>query len=301
MVTMAKFGRSARRLRGEKPKAGLPIKHLILGATILVIVVYVSGFIAVVQRMDANNPDLVPPPKVKKMVSDALQHQTPPKEKVQISDITIGYAVTITGCGSDPITEGAAVLKHAVHLVSSQGTKGGRYNYQMYAIYHPDGEACALPLKDLGFTLLKRETPVAVKDIQGDFLREKIEKNGCCGEKELVKLEAYTLIQHPIVVHLDLDVLILKPMDALFDWMLVDPQQQLVNYDTTGIPIMWPKMEVPPTPNAFFTRDCKSNVHESCKRHLENCPFLWHAKKEEDPYSQLLSLSLTFVHFLSLR
>ena len=260
MVTMAKFGQSARRLRGEKAKAGLPIKHLILGATILVIVVYVSGFLAVVQRMDANNPDPAPPPNVKKMVPDALQHQTPPKEKVQISDITIGYAVTITGCGSDPITEGAAVLKHAVHLVSSQGTKGGRYNYQMYAIYHPDGEACALPLKDLGYTLLKRETPVAVKDIQGDFLREKIEKNGCCGEKELVKLEAYTLIQHPIVVHLDLDVLILKPMDALFDWMLVDPQQLLVNYDTTGIPIMWPEMQVPPTPNAFFTRDCKSDV-----------------------------------------
>jgi hypothetical protein len=192
------------------------------------------------------------------VVRNALQQQhKPPERKVQISDITIGYAVTITGCGSDPISEGAAVLKHAIHLVSSQGNKGGRYNYKMYAIYHPDGEACALPLQDLGYTLLKRDTPVAVKDIQGDYLREKIEKNGCCGEKELVKLEAYTLIQHPIVVHLDLDVLILKPMDALFDWMLVDPQQLLVHYDTTGIPIMWPKLEEPPKPNAFFTRDCK--------------------------------------------
>jgi hypothetical protein len=254
MVTMARFGRPPRRLRGEKAKGGLPIKHLILGATILVMVVYVSGFLAVVQHIN-ENPNPVPP-KVKLVPPDAL-HLTPPERKVQISDITIGYAVTITGCGSDPITEGAAVLKHAIHLASSQGNKGGRYNYQMYAIYHPDGEACALPLKDLGFTLLKRETPVAVKDIQGDFLRGKIEKNGCCGEKELVKLEAYTLIQHPIVVHLDLDVLILKPMDAIFDWMLVEPQQLLVHYDTTEIPIMWPELEVPPTPNAFFTRDCK--------------------------------------------
>jgi hypothetical protein len=252
---MARFSRSSRRLRGEKPKGGLPIKHIILGATIFVIVVYVSGFLAFVQHSDEHsNPA---PRNVQVVRKDLQQQHKPPERKVQISDITIGYAVTITGCGSDPISEGAAVLKHAIHLVSSQGNKGGRYNYQMYAIYHPDGEACALPLQDLGYTLLKRETPVAVKDIQGDFLREKIEKNGCCGEKELVKLEAYTLIQHPIVVHLDLDVLILKPMDALFDWMLVDPQQLLVHYDTTGIPIMWPKLEEPPKPNAFFTRDCK--------------------------------------------
>jgi hypothetical protein len=251
---MARFSRqSPRRLRGEKPKSGLSIKRMIMGATFFVIVVY-AEFLAFFQHID-ENPN--PAPRNVQMMRNALQQQKPPERKVQISDITIAYAVTITGCGSDPVSEGAAVLKHAIHLVSSQGNKGGRYNYKMYAIYHPDGEACALPLQDLGYTLLKRDTPVAVKDIQGDYLREKIEKNGCCGEKELVKLEAYTLIQHPIVVHLDLDVLIMKPMDALFDWMLVEPQQSLVHYDTTGIPIMWPKLEVPPKPNAFFTRDCK--------------------------------------------
>lgn len=87
---------------------------------------------------------------------------------------TIGWAVTITGCGSDPITEGAAVLKHAIHLTSIHGNLGGRYDYKMYAIYHPDGEACALTLKDLGYELIQRETPVAVKDIEGKFLRETI-------------------------------------------------------------------------------------------------------------------------------
>eukprot|EP00980_Cylindrotheca_fusiformis_P003981 scaffold874_cov126-Cylindrotheca_fusiformis.AAC.14 len=169
------------------------------------------------------------------------------------SDVaTIGWAVTITGCGSDPITEGAAVLKHAVHLTSVHGTMGGRYDYKMYAIYHPDGEACALTLKDLGFELLKRETPVAVKDIQGKFLREKIEKNGCCGEKELVKLEAYTLTDHPVVVHLDLDVVVLKPMDALFDLMLEESKEER---DTTNVPIMWPDLPLPEKVNAFFTRD----------------------------------------------
>ena len=38
----------------------------------------------------------------------------------------IGYAVSVTGCGSDPLEEGAAVLKHSIHLTSIHGTKGGR-------------------------------------------------------------------------------------------------------------------------------------------------------------------------------
>ena len=170
------------------------------------------------------------------------------------SKATIGWAVTITGCGKDPITEGAAILKHAINLQSVHGKLGGRYDYKMYAIYHPDGYECASTLIDLGYTLVERQTPVAVKDIQGDFLRQNIEKNGCCGEKELVKLEAYTLIDHPIVVHLDLDVLVLKPMDALFDWMLSSNPN---SHDTSNVPIMWPELPKPSQVNAFFTRDCK--------------------------------------------
>lgn len=79
------------------------------------------------------------------------------------------------------------------------------------------------------------------------------EKNGCCGEKELVKLEAYTLTDHPVVVHMDLDVVVLKPMDALFDVML----DSTTDRDTSKVPIMWPDLPLPEKVNAFFTRDCK--------------------------------------------
>jgi hypothetical protein len=166
----------------------------------------------------------------------------------------IGYAVSVTGCGSDPITEGGAVLKHSVHLTSIHGNMGGKYDYKFYAIYHPDAEECALALKNLGYEMVKRDTPVAVEDIKGDFLRSRIHRNGCCGEKELIKLEAYTLTDHPIVVHLDLDVLILKPMDAIFDLMLAEKPSTL---NVSGVPIMWPDAPVPQRINAFFTRDCE--------------------------------------------
>jgi len=165
----------------------------------------------------------------------------------------IAYAVSVTGCGSDPITEGAAVLKHSIHRASIQNAGNddsvGRYDYKMYAIYHPNARSCAMPLEKLGYTLLERETPVAVKDIKGDFLRKKIVNNGCCGEKELIKLEAYTLTDHPIVVHLDLDTLVLKPMDALFDLMLG------TRLDASGMDIMWPDEPLPKQIDAYFTRD----------------------------------------------
>ena len=96
--------------------------------------------------------------------------------------ITIGFASTVTGCGVEPFTEGGAVLKHSIHRASIHGTLGGRYDYKMYVIYHPNATDCTLPLADLGFELIKRDTPVNVSDIGGDFLRERIVRNGCCGE-----------------------------------------------------------------------------------------------------------------------
>jgi hypothetical protein len=71
----------------------------------------------------------------------------------------------------------------------------------------------------------------------------------CCGEKELIKLEAYTLVDHPVVVHLDLDTLVLKPLDDLFDVMLG------IAADTSKLDVMWKDIPIPEQVNAFLTRD----------------------------------------------
>jgi hypothetical protein len=176
------------------------------------------------------------------------------KSKSVVSKGTIGFAISVTGCGSDPITEGAAVLKHSIHRASIHGDMGGQYDYAMYAIYHPAAADCALPLLALDYHMLKRDTPVAVDEIQGDFLRTKIESNGCCGEKELIKLEAYAITQHDIVVHLDLDVLVLKPMDDLFDVMMHPTDATAVAKLKTSL--MESDQSLPDGPiNAFFTMD----------------------------------------------
>jgi alpha-N-acetylglucosamine transferase len=69
---------------------------------------------------------------------------------------------------------------------------------------------------------------------------------GCCGEKEFLKLYSYTLTDYPIVVHLDLDSLVLQPFDDLFDSML--------NGDNGALPVMHNK-SVPEKIHAFYTKD----------------------------------------------
>lgn len=185
------------------------------------------------------------------------------KDAPSIGQATIAFAVSVTGCGSDPITEGAAVLGHSIHQSSIRNTKGtGRYDYALFAIYHPDARACAVPLRDLGWTLLERNVFVNVTDIEGEFLRTRISKNGCCGEKELIKLEAFRLTEYPIVVHLDLDVLVLQPLDDLFDMMLKGPES--VALEKRNEILMWKDRPLPTRINAFYTYDYNM-VHPGLK------------------------------------
>ena len=139
----------------------------------------------------------------------------------------IAYVVTLTGCGNDKrytrsaamglITQGAAVLRHSIELAHSNS----RYDYQMYALIHPSAKECSSTISKLGYTTLIRNTPFEAADIQTKFLRENIDGASCCGRKEYIKLYAYTLVQHPVAVVLDLDSLILQPLDNLFD-VLID-------------------------------------------------------------------------------
>lgn len=171
------------------------------------------------------------------------------EHKVNIK-ATIGYAISLTGCGDD-LTDGGAVLKHSIHLSSSQNPmSGSRYDYKMIAIVHPAAMECSKQLEALGYKLLVRDVPVPVEEIKGDFLRERVVNNGCCGEKEFIKLWAYSLVEYPAVVHLDLDTLVLKPMDNLFDAMLDGPTSAA----RANIPVMFGEA-MPDAVDAYFTRD----------------------------------------------
>ena len=138
----------------------------------------------------------------------------------------VAYAVTITGCGDSKryskadaanlITQGAVVLRHSVKLAH----ESSRYGFEMYAFVHPSARECASSLSKVGYRPLLRNTPFEGSDIKGDFLREHVDGASCCGRKEYIKLYAYTLTSHPVAVVLDLDSLVLRPLDGLFDAIL---------------------------------------------------------------------------------
>jgi hypothetical protein len=196
----------------------------------------------------------VDPRSVERKTATDVQKSTSSNDltkKTNGKKLTVAYVATITTCGTDPnskslpfqIAEGAAVLRHSI------ARNQDRYDYQAIILYHPDAKECAHPLQDLGYTTIERHVPVDVKDIQGDFLREHIIKNGCCGEKELIKLQAWALTDYPIVVLLDLDTLVLQPMDRLFDFIL----------DSSKLPrandLLRPNNTIPETINVLYTTD----------------------------------------------
>lgn len=170
--------------------------------------------------------------------------------------MTIGYAISLTSCSETPsLVDGAAILAHSIRLSSSRVNKNSKYDYKLYAIVHESAASCRPMLEKLGYETMEVDVPVPVSEIKGDFLRNRVPKNGCCGELEYIKLWAYTMVQHPFIVHLDVDTIVLKPLDELFDAALAT--------DTTGMKdsVMWPREFHDANSNkgksidAFFTRD----------------------------------------------
>eukprot|EP00605_Chrysophyceae_sp_TOSAG23-4_P001228 GSChrysophyteH1.ASY1.ANO1.1338.1 assembled CDS len=144
--------------------------------------------------------------------------------------LKVGFVITITKDGN--FGDGAAVLAYSIIKNSQQlrtpagsrvGLRGSTsvspaqsawYDISLVALVHPlvrQREA----LRRLGYQVIEVPLPVNVSAIRGNFLREKINKNGCCGASELIKLSSYRLTQFDRVVHLDADTFINKPIDEL--------------------------------------------------------------------------------------
>ena len=167
---------------------------------------------------------------------------------------TIAYCISVTSCGgeNEGITEGAAVLAHSIRRQKSQGS---RYDAKLYAFVHPSAKCAAEKLEGLGYDVQIRETPINATEIKGEFLRRTIQIRGCCQEKELLKLYAYTLSE-PVAVHIDVDFLILKPLDKLFDAIIGGVESSFLDSGeiefggTNG-----QNVTIPSRVDAFFTRD----------------------------------------------
>ena len=270
-----------------------------------------------------------------------IQNFPPPK------DVTVAYAISVTFCHPDDfIADAAGVLKHSIHLVSSRElqpkykgnltdeelgvvykkvndagdmivhhrpqTTMSRYDYKMYAFVHPDARNCTSSLKQLGYTVMEKKTPVTKSEMKNKQLRRDATTTGCCQEKEFLKLYALTLTEHPIVVHLDLDTVLLQPLDNLFDPMMLpdadffymrafglDPNKisdRLLHHpEVDRAPIlktipeaMWsPEKKIPIT--AYFTRDYNSakEIHETPPNRVNIQGGFWIVKPHKGAFEEL--------------
>lgn len=173
----------------------------------------------------------------------------PTTESKEEEKITIAYAVSLTSCNDTTANlDGAAVLKHSIERFDSFS----KYKSKFYAFVHPNATSCAGIMQQMGYEVQERPTPINVTDIRGP-LKKFVEGAGCCGAAEFLKLYAYTLTQYPIAVHLDLDVLVLNPLDDLFDAMMEGASSPA----RSRLPAMWINhtSQLPAQIDAYFTRD----------------------------------------------
>jgi hypothetical protein len=181
---------------------------------------------------------------------------------------TIAHVVSLIKCTKQASVTGfldaAAVLRHSIHKQSIHTpSSGSKYSYRMYAIVHESCQEHAKLLDRLGYTSIVKPSPVNQNDIRPGWYRDHVEGENCCGSAEFIKLYAYTLMDHPISVHWDMDVALFHPMDDLFDSMLFSKnsnegkaaRQQLVD----GNQLQHPSIPLPDTIEAFFTRDITSS------------------------------------------
>ena len=185
-------------------------------------------------------------------LKDGFTHYVRPRYQIVqdgiIEKTKVAYAVSITSCsreGTPTFLDAASVLRHSIHVVS----KSSKYDYRMIAFVHPDAADCASPMTKIGYEAKIMDTPFNESQITN---RDFIDAQGatCCGFKEYLKLYSYLESSYPVVVHLDLDCLLLKPLDDLFDLML-DP-----SFDRAKIDAMWLEPgDFPEQVDFLFTRD----------------------------------------------
>lgn len=181
--------------------------------------------------------------------------------ETQKSRPRIGYAVSLIKCGDHQTTpagliDAAIVLRHSVHMNSVRNPdSNSKYDYNMYAIVHRQAETCSSVLEKVGFQVIVTDPPIVASEIRGDFLKRSIHREWCCGADEFVKLYAYSKIPEPIIVHVDMDFALLKPMDELFDAMLYDSESPEGQAARTQISLEDPSKSLPDRIDAFFTLD----------------------------------------------
>lgn len=203
------------------------ISNNLLRLCSLSLLILVGGFYALSFRfllndgaLIATNAELSTLPFVPTTNNKNTQQITEPASGAEpVLPAIIAHAISLIKCSKGSSVTGfldaAAILRHSIHKnsihyhsfpsLSSQSninstiiqnyhhrpntsSSSSRYSYQMYAIVHTSCAEHATILSQLGYTILIKDHPVRKEDIKGEWLRNHIESENCCGSAEFIKL-----------------------------------------------------------------------------------------------------------------
>lgn len=180
-----------------------------------------------------NRPVSHPP-----VVTDSVSNSSPAKKSLRENSVSISsgipdrpsdysneetrnskrVAVAITVTKDGPFLDGALVLGYAAKKFHD-AKKGFPSKYQMDLVAFVSKKAVEVRpvLQKFGWKILERDLPVALEDIENQDYANRMRDSGCCGADEFLKLWAYTLVEYHKVLHLDMDSIIFRNLDSLFD------------------------------------------------------------------------------------
>lgn len=146
---------------------------------------------------------------VQSTLEELTQHDTSTTSSVQEHDkindslrrrhdhnnaTTIAYAISLVKCGDHQtnaagLTDAALILRHSIHVISSRNPEShSKYDYVMVAIVHRQAVPCSDILRKVGFQIMIVDSPVQRQEIQGEYLKQHIRKEWCCGHGELITM-----------------------------------------------------------------------------------------------------------------
>jgi hypothetical protein len=155
--------------------------------------------------------------------------------------IIVAYVVTFPHkCEDDAVGTNATawlldaiiVLRHSLHLTTARGgNMHSHYDYHLIALVDAKAadKSCSPILYQSGaFTqVVVKEPPVYGEQIvgqKGTVARKTLHRKGTT---EFLPLYSHEMTDYPIVVHVDLDVAFVKPLDDVFDAMLYHPESHI--------------------------------------------------------------------------
>lgn len=121
----------------------------------------------------------------------------------------VAYVISITSCAE--VLDGAAVLAESIRATQEPP-------FDLVALVNQKSTTCQGSLEILGYQVRVKELPFAVENLtSGEAIAM---GTGCCGIDEFLKLYAFDMVEYQVVIHLDVDALVLKPLTPLVDAVL---------------------------------------------------------------------------------